>query len=261
MENALRGAELKLKRAEQQLVELRTTVNAFVATQPFEVLQARDVAAERIALIFKQRAEIDPTISLLIGEMAGSLRSALDYLVYALILRATGKAPRTNKTQFPIFESEAGYNLKEGLMLCDVPQVAKDAIRACQPFATGEGAENPLWHLRTLSNRDKHHDIVIAAAAMLDPAFQLHPEYAEIYVHKSNKPLVSGNSIFSASLIPSSIPFLEREAQIPLNMKASVYLTFAVPVTLQGLEIPKALAFIGKRVTDVLATVRGVAGL
>ena len=256
----LRGVEIKLQRASQQFDELRATVTAFMAASPFAVVQARDVQKERLAIIFEQRTEIPSDVPLLIGEMVGHLRSSLDYIVYALIVGATGAPPRTTKSQFPIFETAAGYlhGRADERLLLDVPQFARDEIRECQPFTTGEGVSSPLWHLRLLSNRDKHHDIVLAAAAMADPTVAVHPEFCEIFIRADKEPLTPGLPLFTAALTPGDTPFLEREPQIPLAAGFSLYLTFKEPAALQGLEVLKTLHAIGRRVNETVARMRNV---
>ena len=49
----------------------------------------------------------------LIGEILHNLRSALDHLIWQLVILETGAPPTTTKTAFPIFETAAGYKSRE----------------------------------------------------------------------------------------------------------------------------------------------------
>ena len=71
----------------------------------------------------------------------------------------------TKQTQFPIFLSEGGFD-RRGVakFLLNVHPDAIGAIKSEQPFRTGECAERPLWHLKELSDVDKHRTLHVTGA-------------------------------------------------------------------------------------------------
>ena len=159
------GIRLKLSRALNQIQSLERDTLAFIhQKQPYGVR----VQFDRSTGIVTVRAEIayspDPMWGVLIGEIVHNLRSALDHLVWELVIKHTGKPPNLPaKQQFPVFLTEKGNQAFDGrgvpVMLKDVSSQAVELIRKEQPFGTGEGIKSPLWHLSELSNADKHRTL------------------------------------------------------------------------------------------------------
>ena len=109
----------------------------------------------------------DPMWSAMTREIIHNLRCALDYLVFQLVILKTGAQPTTNKTQFPIFKSQSGFDSRGiSQMLRGVGANAVALIQSLQPFATGEDVRSPLWHLSEFSNWDKHRSIHLTSASM-----------------------------------------------------------------------------------------------
>lgn len=107
-------------------------------------------------------------LGVIVGDLVHCLRSALDYIVAALVKKS--KARRTQKHQFPIFVTEDGYKAASG----DQRKAKADGcisgviyglelLHGVQPF---HRKKNPFGHpfnfIRELSNADKHH--IIAAS-------------------------------------------------------------------------------------------------
>ena len=88
-------------------------------------------------------------------------RSSLDHIVHEVILLKEKREPRTKQNQFPIFETEPGFNERGvGTFLKEISDVSViELIRSEQPFSTGEHTKSPLWHLKELSDADKHRTL------------------------------------------------------------------------------------------------------
>ena len=99
---------------------------------------------------------------LIAGDAIQNLRSALDHLVYEA-------ASRTNeRTQFPIFTDPDAYKAQNPNWLKDVPDPVKATIENAQPYErypTNPTASG-LYHLRELSNLDKHRTLTTVVSAV-----------------------------------------------------------------------------------------------
>ncbi len=92
------------------------------------------------------------------GDALHSLRATLDYLIYQLAIRGTGKEPPPNHRdlQFPIFINEhgdRGYDSKAPKQIAGIPPGAETLVKGVHPFGD---RNHPLFLLNKLNNADKH---------------------------------------------------------------------------------------------------------
>lgn len=106
----LYGVSLKINRAGDQLKRLKIEIEDFFNTKPYVIERQVDPHAEHVLAVVRIKQPCPPMWSAVIGEIVHNLRCALDYLVFQLIILETGTAPTSSKVQFPIFETEAGFN-------------------------------------------------------------------------------------------------------------------------------------------------------
>jgi hypothetical protein len=126
-----------------------------------------DVEATETSLSFAMRTDHKrmERMSITVGEVVYHLRSALDYVVWAIATSATGSPVKG--TQFPIEDSPQtfevrvtgknakGKPVRNGHFLKGVPPDCVKAIRALQPFSGCTWTKD----LRELSNPDKHRHL------------------------------------------------------------------------------------------------------
>ncbi len=157
------GIRLKLSRAQQQTEALKRDIDAFMTGNPYGVTAQFSSERRALSLIAQIRKPCDPMWGVQIGEIAHNLRSALDHLVWELVIHNTGAPPvKPKQSQFPIYavlEGPGGYAENYGRWLAGVSDEARTLIQSAQPFATGEGTKSPLWRLHELSNFDKHRTL------------------------------------------------------------------------------------------------------
>jgi len=163
------GIRLKLSRARQQIDVLEADVKAFLTGggEPYAPTINFNGTTQELTVSVKINKTPDPMWGVRVGEIVHNMRSALDHIVWELVILNTGNPPRTNQNQFPIFETEAGFNAR-GVrkFLHDVRADAINLIQSEQPFRTGEGVKSPLWHMRELSNADKHRTLHIVGTLL-----------------------------------------------------------------------------------------------
>ena len=165
---ALEGVHAWLDRADEHLSELRTTFQSWLyAERELAMKTARqgddresDDSPVLASMNTAPNTVIPPRINVLVGEVAQALRRALDYLVYELALRDSGRIQ--DGTQFPFERSEAGFAElsrpeSERPLLRGVSKGHAAALSRHQPFS---GAE---WgvQLQAISNPDKHRHLTV----------------------------------------------------------------------------------------------------
>jgi len=174
MPDSLSGIRLKVSRAAQELDKLKADVIAFLDTHPYMPRVHFDKQTRYLTFSVHVLSVPDPMWGVRIGEVVHNLRSALDHIVWQLVVMNTGKPPTVTKTQFPIFQHEAGFRDRGLKLLQGVSKDATDMIEAEQPFRTGEGIKSPR-HLHELSNIDKHRTLHVTGAMVHQFAAEFPP--------------------------------------------------------------------------------------
>jgi len=136
-QDPLAGVRLKLKRAWNQLDTLKADIEAFFNPYPYRPTIQFNKQTQRLTIKVQTDRSPDPMWGVRVGEIIHDFRSALDHVVWEL----AGRPPaRTSKTQFPIFEYEAGFSdrgVKQFLKGISDPK-AIVLIKSEQPFFARE---------------------------------------------------------------------------------------------------------------------------
>lgn len=149
------GVQIKVERAKEHVSDLKTLIQGFLQSNPYEVFPYDD--PDTGDLLFKLRVLAQPPLwwSAILGDAIHNLRSSLDLLVCELV-RAEGKEIKPN-TGFPVFKNITAFTnaFKSGApgQIKGAPKAAIDLIKEAEPY---KGANNPFWHLHQLDIADKH---------------------------------------------------------------------------------------------------------
>jgi len=207
MPPSLEGCTLKLKKADEHLLDLHKMVKEFHKAHPYSI--PPDLNAETGECIFRVQNVLPAPLdwSIVIGEFAYNMRSALDHLVWQLVELDGGRPGRY--TQFPIFKSRDDY-LRDGHgpgMLKGLKPPNRKQIEDLQPYNTGDDAiRDPLWLLDELSNIDKHRVLHIVFAGAVDVTMDLSGiealDVKEVRVF-TPKTLENGVPVASMRLVPT----------------------------------------------------------
>lgn len=146
--------------------KIRVDPRALRAKYQFKLAHAGAVPTNEVIFHIIGPAPRVPLIfSILVGEVVYHLRSALDHLVYQLIIAKT-KQPPTFKSAFPIVWCGKDRRIKSALkeyeaqssrLKQDISMAAVQMIHDLQPFHRGAAfQDDPLWMLNELNNADKH---------------------------------------------------------------------------------------------------------
>jgi hypothetical protein len=156
----------KVKRADQQIIQLNREIDLFLDEPPYGAYRvAHDIDFQAFQQI-QESLDGHPLplrFSVICGEIVHDLRSSLDHLAWQLVIAAKNEPSR--KTCFPIFISDPRSD-KDALTRYEgcvkgMSVRAKALIHQLQPFERSstfpEG--DPLAILNALCNRDKHREL------------------------------------------------------------------------------------------------------
>jgi hypothetical protein len=163
---AWQGIWLKIERAREHVRDLETRMIAFLRQKPYKAVLSQETATGQH--VISARVEEQPPIwwGAIAGDAVRNLRSALDLLVYQLVL--TNGAFPTTETGFPIATSAADYLALSEQSLAGVAGPVRAQIDGLHPYRGGNAA---LWRLEQLAGVDRRSGLVPASAArkaMLD---------------------------------------------------------------------------------------------
>jgi hypothetical protein len=102
-------------------------MHEFAYSDAFVIGADIDKEKREVTIFVEVRKPCPGTWSIIIGEMVHNLRSALDHLVWQLVILETSEQPVGDRTQFPIFESEEKVDHHAPVML-------KGLAFACRRF-------------------------------------------------------------------------------------------------------------------------------
>lgn len=174
----LDGPRAKVKRVKSQLVAYNATCERFFERYPYSIIVAEfNKKAGCYSLRIKDCPPPFPIEwSVIIGEIAHDLRSALDGLVWQIALLNPNITKPSGNTAFPIYRLRyvningsnylrfwhEDYGLR---LLKSVCGCFRTRIEAFQPYKRGNGGRHsPLFLLNKLNNSDKHRLITVFVA-------------------------------------------------------------------------------------------------
>jgi hypothetical protein len=161
-------------RAEEHLAAVRAEVD-FWREGDICTLGGEFKSDTQYAITMQERIAPPIRLSVLIGEVAACLRSALDHQVFALVERFDSERAadpdRARWISFPIFESTTTTSRsgKEKPIsfgsLSGIPELIQTIIKGNQPYDRGDDApRHPLAVVNRLANTDKHRTLLLTSA-------------------------------------------------------------------------------------------------
>ena len=176
--NPLGGVEAKIRRADEHWQTLRDASEAFIDSNPYSmVLEHVSDLPVRYAMRAKVTADPPVRLGVIVGDYVNNLRSALDHLVWQIVI-AHGEHAPTRRTAFPITFSKKDFTMdvirprRRGKKspLLGVDRNSLRIIEKVQPYKGRKrrGRFNAFGVLSELSNVDKHQVVHASIAAMTD---------------------------------------------------------------------------------------------
>jgi hypothetical protein len=103
------SAQLKIDRANHHIGDVDARRKFFLKTNPCKLRPQYNPHTTFTEYMVEDVVEVDPVISLVIGDAIHNLRSALDHLAAALFRENNSGAAPPTTTYFPIYESASKY--------------------------------------------------------------------------------------------------------------------------------------------------------
>jgi hypothetical protein len=164
MPHLLDGCRAKLTRAQETIQALALEVSSFESQQPPPFSITREHRGTEYVFVASGEPVAPLRLAVLAGEIVHHLRSSLDHLIHALVVR-NGQTP-TVRNQFPICVTEKKF--KDA---CDHGQIegiapsAEKLVRAVQPYTSSTPDDTVLYVVGQYDNADKHRLLVVVTAA------------------------------------------------------------------------------------------------
>ena len=161
---ALVGIHAKLRRAEQQIIEMKNESNRLCASIRDSIVREVNEDIDKQAWIYRgETPNVPIELSITLGEILYNLRSSLDHLVWQLVL-ANGQTPgRYN--EFPITTDLQKWQETKGRALKGISQRHEAMIGYLQPYTGGINLPFDVSMLRDLNdlcNTEKHRHLILA---------------------------------------------------------------------------------------------------
>jgi hypothetical protein len=152
----------KLVRAAEHLQAFDDAMQTFLEPYlNYTRIEFDDKTGEEVTVFDGEIQDTPIKIRLFIGDSLQNICSALDYLVWQLVL-AEGGNP-TFKNAFPICESEGRFREEMGKRLHGVGAIAKERIEKLKPY---KGGDTFLYLLNYLTNVDKHRHLSVTVMSL-----------------------------------------------------------------------------------------------
>jgi hypothetical protein len=165
----LDGVWAKLARAEEHLITLADAIKAFITRdpQPFGLSIPKFDPSTGWHTVYAIVDEDPPErLGVILGDVLHNTRSALDHLVWQLVI-LNGKEPGRHNA-FPVAKTEGAWRAAQERQLAGVAEAHLKVIEKAQPFQVDDPDRSPLAWLQYLSNTDKHQVVHPVAGIVHD---------------------------------------------------------------------------------------------
>jgi hypothetical protein len=159
--STLLGPRLKLRRAERHIEDLAAKVDDYLSSEKSFRLGEKSDPASGCTRTVVLGEEPPYELPLIAGDAVHNLRSALDLLVWQLVLANDGTP--SERDAFPIAKDSAAYVNRANEALAQVSDAARSQIDLLKPY---DGGNDDLWHVHRLDIADKHRLLLVVARSL-----------------------------------------------------------------------------------------------
>lgn len=148
MPNRLVGVDTKIERAKQYIAEFEVLHREWVDAHSHSVIDYCEIDSRNWVWLVDIGYDVPPILAAVAGDIVSNLRTALDYLMNALL------GMPEEEVNFPIRRSAEGYKSQLTQIEGRISEAAMDIFKATEAYPGGNG--QALWELHELNNRQKH---------------------------------------------------------------------------------------------------------
>lgn len=256
------GAEKKVERAKRHIRDLEILISVFKKGIKPPIKKANTQLGQH-DYVFTETNGIGYDIPMRIGEVLQNLRSALDYIVCALILN--NNCVPTRHSGFPIATDADEYERIRNRKIQGVRQDVANAIDEIKPYKCNGCRE--LWMLRRLNDREKHRLLVAAAIGFRATKTTLGPRPTRTMSggRRSGGVQIIGPTVWDADVTPAHRVFPLKNGQVffsqPLDVNEDPKFLFDVafnePEVIQGDPVLPTLHQLTQLVDGMVTSLAG----
>lgn len=205
------GPRQKVERAIEHISDLGTRIERFFQSRPYEITVQDNAASGQREWIVTRAAPLPTDISIVAGDAIHNLRSALDHLIWQLVV-ANGGEPDQIRTEFPVWRSESHFKSSRPGNAKGISKEALDVLYELKPY---KGGNDNLWQLHKLDIVDKHRLLLAVACG-----FQSFTPPNTLKAHLASDPNFPGD----VDEMPDFLPIGIRPADSIVVEKGAVLL-------------------------------------
>lgn len=253
---SLSGPELKVWRAKKHLEEVEELLQRFTESDPYELVAENDPETGRREVKVARAEAIPAGIGLAAGDCIHNLRSALDHLIWQLVVANDGN-PEDLQTAFPVWRTEADFVSAKPGPAKGISKQALDLLYGLKPY---KGGNDALWRLHRLDIVDKHRLLLAVASNAESTVVNLGALGREVFELPGMKPIPDLPDM------PTRLPAANLEIvevgkvlySFPIGEKAHEETQFAIQIALLEPDVPrgepllKALHEVSSSVDEVI---------
>ena len=238
----------KIYHSNAHLKEFQTEVEAFFKTNPGKVVQEPGGDPDQFVGTFQATSPIPGRLPIIIGDCLQNLRSALDYLVWELVLVAKNEPGRHN--MFPIcstkeaFDQQISRNRLKGV----TPEAVAE-IQSWQPYHLGQDFDKSmLWILDDLCNINKHRRVLLTSIVGGPSDVQLQTINGQLFGRVDFRSIKKDAKIGPFPIVAGP---QGRGVKVDVNPNITAYLAFDEGST-QGMDVGFVVSHLLRLVTETI---------
>jgi hypothetical protein len=219
-------------------MELQGEIQEYFNTNPGKVVRTEGGDPDVFVGTFKAEGPIPGRLPIIIGDCLQNLRSALDYLIWELVLAAQNTPGRHN--MFPVCGTlEAFNNQLAKSRLKGVNPDAIEEIKNLQPYHSGKDFDKAmLWVLDDLCNINKHRRVLLTGLRGGPSDLELLHINGEVFGRVNLARIKENTDIGPYPIVDGPMGLGVR---IDVNPNIAVHIAFAEG-TIQNLDVGLLLA-------------------
>jgi hypothetical protein len=218
MVDLVAGCRAKLDRAQELINLLQVDAEHYFEQFPVRLEKEHRNDGLEFSLVAYGDEAPPARFAVIAGEIIHHMRSSLDHLVHALVLKNGGKPGRFN--QFPICTTERAFKDSCNRRQLDgIPSAAKALVASVQPFTSPTPDDTILHMVSEFDNTDKHR-LLVVVTAMADVTETIHIGHKQLtdtsQEREENAPAIVGFGPFGPKpLSKEGVPVFTIKLQTP----------------------------------------------
>jgi len=207
--SGLDGCRAKIARAAEHKAALEAAIDEWLSGQPFALEGRAEPGSNWFMVTFRERKAPPLRLGTIFGDFVSNLESALDLLIYQLVL-ASGKTPGSGN-YFPIVTLPDRWASARQDKLKGVSDPLAERIRLVQPFNDGFNAHLHWLSILHCANKVNKHHVVIPTTISSTTGWQL--------TYELNRNAQTGDEIMH-DLDPPGAGTVLKEGQVLARLRA-----------------------------------------